>query len=181
MTLPTVSSRRQFAFSLIELMVVLLLIAIMSAMIIPAMHGTYEDALLRSTARRLIDVLNLANSRAVSLNQTFQVRLNTTEGTYLLEPMKPLPGTPPPQFAPFKGIFDKRISVALRRPVAANLEAEADDAARDASDPAARISFYPDGTADSRELVLRDRDGFQLALRINPITARVRIVEQPRE
>src|SRR5687768_1339095 len=79
---------RQLAFTLLELMIVLVLIGIASAMIVPAMHGTYEDALLRSTARKLVDVFNLANSRAVTLNQPFRVRLDTKEGKYSLEPIK---------------------------------------------------------------------------------------------
>lgn len=177
MTRRIANHSRRFGFSLIELMVVVLLIAVMSAMIIPAMHGTYEDALLRSTARRLIDVLNLANSRAVTLNQTFQVRLNTTDAKYLLEPMRKAPATASPQFTPLEGVFDKRISVILRSPALSESEAEEEDGGT----PAGQISFYPDGTADNRELLLRDRDGFQLALRINPVTARVHIVEQPRE
>src|SRR5258708_4825192 len=37
------------AFTLVELMVVMVLIAIMAAMIVPEMKGTYEDALLRSS------------------------------------------------------------------------------------------------------------------------------------
>jgi type II secretion system protein H len=180
MTHRTANNSRRLGFSLIELMVVVLLIAVMSAMIIPAMHGTYEDALLRSTARRIIDVLNLANSRAVTLNQTFQVRLNTTDGKYLLEPVKKAPATASPQFTPLEGVFDKRISIIFRNSVSAPLsESEAEE--EDGGPPAGQISFYPDGTADNRELLLRDRDGFQLALRINPVTARVHIVEQPRE
>src|SRR5688500_9816034 len=101
-------------FSLVELMVVLLLIAVLSAMIIPAMHGTYEDALLRSTARRLVDVCNLANSRAVTLNQVFLVRLNTKEGKYLIEPQRRAAATAK-QMAPMEGVFDQRVSVELRR------------------------------------------------------------------
>ena len=56
-------------------------------------------------------------------------------------------------------------------------------AARNQPDPdaAAAISFYSDGTADDREVVLRDQEGFGLALQINPITARVKIVELPRK
>jgi hypothetical protein len=42
------------------------------------------------------------------------------------------------------------------------------------------VTFYPDGTADAKELLLRDRDGFSLGLRINPITARVHVVELER-
>ena len=165
-------------FSLIELMVVLLLIAILSAVIIPAMHGTYEDALLRSTARRLVDVCNLANSRALTLNQAFYVRLNTREGKYLIEPQRKASATAN-QFAPFEGVFDQRVSVQLRRPEpsAAETAGAENENERDLS----QITFYPDGTADARELLLRDRQGVQLALRINPITARVQIVELPRE
>ena len=160
-------------FSLIELMVVLLLIAVLSAMIIPAMHGTYEDALLRSTARRLVDVCNLANSRAVTLNQVFYVRLNSKEGKYRVEPQRKATATAK-QMAPMEGVFDQRVSVELRRS-----EADAEGAGNERN--VAQITFYPDGTADARELLLRDRQGFQLALRINPITARVQIVEPPRE
>jgi prepilin-type N-terminal cleavage/methylation domain-containing protein len=47
------SSATQRAFTLIELMVVIVLIGIMTAMIIPEMKGTFEEALLRSTAREL--------------------------------------------------------------------------------------------------------------------------------
>ena len=42
------------------------------------------------------------------------------------------------------------------------------------------ITFYADGTADVCEILLQDRDGFRLALRINPATARVRVVELER-
>jgi hypothetical protein len=48
-------------------------------------------------------------------------------------------------------------------------------------DSNAGILFNPDGTADAREIRLRDRDGFRLGLRINPVTARIHIVELPRE
>jgi hypothetical protein len=42
------------------------------------------------------------------------------------------------------------------------------------------ILFYPDGTAENREIVLEDKSGFRLALRLNPVTARVHIVEKER-
>src|SRR6516162_8771785 len=42
-------------FTLVELMVVIVLIGILSAMILPNMKGTYGDALLRSTSRELVN------------------------------------------------------------------------------------------------------------------------------
>src|ERR1043166_1553310 len=78
-------SRRRPGFTLIELMVVLALIAVMTAVIIPEMRGTFQDALLRSSARKLVDVLSLANSRAVTLNQPQRVRFDETNRRYTLE------------------------------------------------------------------------------------------------
>ena len=66
-------------------MVVLVLIGIMAALIIPEMKGTFEDALLRSTARKLVSAFNLAASQAVTVNQLHRVRLDRKAGRYILE------------------------------------------------------------------------------------------------
>src|SRR3989442_2506424 len=73
------------AFSLIELMVVLALIAIVTALIVPEMKGTFDEALLRSTARQLVDALSLASSRAVTLNHPHLVRVDRKNGLYAVE------------------------------------------------------------------------------------------------
>ena len=78
--LPLRIRARRAAFTLIELMTVLVLIAILSAMIIPEMKGTYGDALLRSSGRDLMNVIELASSRAVSLNQTLRLKVDFTYG-----------------------------------------------------------------------------------------------------
>jgi hypothetical protein len=63
-------------------------------------------------------------------------------------------------------------------------EEPAEDFAEDEGmpDPGQReaIVFYPDGTADRKEIVLTDREGFHLTLRINPLTARVELMEKER-
>ncbi|HYT59169.1 MAG TPA: prepilin-type N-terminal cleavage/methylation domain-containing protein [Haliangiales bacterium] len=179
-------------FSLIELMVVLVLIGIMTALIVPEMRGTYEEALLRATTRQMVDVFSLASSRAISLNQPHRVRFDRNAGRYFIERAsqegeqgsgfvraRDIPGG--------KGELDGRISMEIRKP---------DEALSSGSDPGMSspleddlrvrdkdesIAFYADGTADAAEVVLRDRDGFRLALRINPVTARVHIVELERK
>jgi hypothetical protein len=173
-------------------MVVMVLIGVMTAMIIPEMKGSFQDALLRSTSRELVNVFGLAGSRAVSVNQVLQVRLDRKTGQYAIE-KRVREGGRENHFVPAldipggKGKLDTRISIQINLPgegpanaaeesmpavsEGAQLPAEAQDA----------IGFYPDGTADAREVVLRDSDGFRLGLRINPVTARVHIVELARE
>jgi prepilin-type N-terminal cleavage/methylation domain-containing protein len=179
-------------FTLIELMVVVVLIGVMAAMIIPEMKGTFEDALLRSTSRELINVFSIAGSRAVSVNQVLQVRLDRQTGQYaVLKRVRE--GGRESRFVPAldvpggQGKLDTRISIQIHVPGEENTQAAAEtppaviEGAPQGPDSENAIAFYPDGTADAREIVLRDNEGFRLGLRINPVTARVHIVELARE
>ena len=180
------------AFTLIELMVVIVLIGVMAAMILPEMKGTYEDALLRSTSRELVSVCGLAASHAVSLNQAHQLLLDRKTGHYSIQ-MRASDRAPEGRFVSARevpggeGELDSRIVIEIHTASDDRTEAaqrgsspvSAGSARAEQRDDA--ITFYPDGTADASEIVLRDRDGFRLALRINPVTARVRIVELARE
>src|SRR4051812_18165627 len=110
-------TRHQRAFTLIELMTVIVIIGIMTAMIIPEMRGTYEDALLRSTSRDLVNVFELASSRAVSLNQIHRVQIDSVTGNYLVE--RQVREGASENFIPLadvsgcKGELDKRITIEI--------------------------------------------------------------------
>lgn len=175
-------NNRWAAFTLIELMVVLIVIAIMSAVIVGEMSGSFQDALLRSSSRQLISVFNLASSRAISVNRLYRVRFDRVTGRYFVEkhargdifvPTRDVPGS--------EGALDSRISIRVQE--SGEIETPSPDMETDrperASDNA--VNFYPDGTTDGREIELRDRDGFGLALRVSPITARVEIIELERQ
>jgi len=173
-------------------MVVIALIGILSAMIIPEMKGTYGDALLRSTGRDLVSVFNLASSRAIGLGQAHRVRLDMSSGRYFVErrlhesgsrseflPAKELPGG--------EGALDGRIAIEVRKPAdpAEERWASGPGAGAESEAPAGgrslAIEFYPDGTAQAAEVLLRDRDGFRLCLRVSPVTAGVKLIDLGRE
>ena len=182
---------RAEGFTLVELMVVIVIIGIMSAMIIPEMTGSYQDALLRATSRRLIDVCGLASSRAITLHQPQRVRLDSAAGRYYIERpdrdnqggsgfarVRDVPGG--------EGELDVRISIKLRKrgeegpyPSDRGAAPDPEDASAN-SGTAGAIGFFPDGTAEAGEILLQDPDGFRLSLRINPTTARVRIAQLER-
>jgi len=139
---------------------------------------------LRSTARKLVDALNLASNRAVTINEVNQLRLDRVHNRYYVEqrfhdfqqgrrfvPLHDVPGG--------AGDLDARITIEIRKadePSPDSAEARSSDSFPQQSNPDA-ITFQPDGTVEAAEILLRDRAGFQLALRLNPTTARVRVVE----
>lgn len=195
-------------FTLIELMVVIALIGVMTALVLPEMRGTFSDAVLRAGGRDLVSVCAIASSRAVSFNQAHRVRIDPATRKFRVEKRVRGPGREP-VFEPVRdvsgceGELDHRISVRVQPPGAPGSDSDSDsapgrvpeggDPTPAASDPPAAesgatartgpalgVTFYPDGTADSAEILLRDPDGFGLRLRLNPITARFRVAELKR-
>src|SRR4051812_17938396 len=169
-------------FTLIELMLVLVLIAIMAAMIAPEMKGSMEDALLRSSARKVVDLFNLTYSRAVSLNQQHRVRLDPHNGEYRVEQqnnglLDPRGFSPIHDLADFNGQIDSRIAIEVRPAPQERLNPQVPEDEPNLATVRDGINFYPDGTADGCEVVLRDRMGVELILQLNPITASVHIRE----
>lgn len=169
------------AFTLMELMVVLALIAILSAAILPEMRGSFEDAVLRSSARQVVDVFGLANARAVSLSQAHRVRFDPAAGRYSVEAQSGRsarrgPFTPVPDLTGGTGTLDPRVHLEIH-PSGASLPAP--EIATPA-DSANSIAFYPDGTSDAAELRLQDNSGFALLLRLNPVTSRVQVTTRGR-
>lgn len=161
-------------FTLVELMVVITVIGIVTAVMVAEMGGTFEDALLRSNARKIIDVCDAASNRAISVRQTQALRIDPTSGKFEVRPRltdedRSEDSEPPTA----EGELDSRIALLIREAKLEESEDEEPSAQTDA------IQFYPDGTADAREFVFRDREGVELLLRINPVTSRVRIVEPP--
>ncbi len=176
--------RRAGGFTLVELMVVLALVAILGAVMLPEMRGTYDDARLRACGRGLVDACSIASSRAALRNQSHWLEIQPESGRYaVLAPGGSSAGPVPVRDTPgAQGRIDRRITVHVRAPEDA--DGPQDGAGTDEPSPrdprGSRVTFHPDGTADAAEILLRDRAGFGIILRISPVTARVRIRELPR-
>jgi type II secretion system protein H len=171
-------------FTLLELVVVLVLIAILAAMIVPQMQGSYEEASLRKSARQLISVFGLAYSRAVATHHVQRVNIDSVSRHYFVEESlsRATSGTefkPLNDLSGFSGEIESRISIELRDP---SETTDGDDSTQaksidDLEATFSGVAFYPDGTAIGREIVLKDRSGFQLVLQVNAATAHVQIMD----
>jgi type II secretion system protein H len=170
---------REGGFTLTELLVVLLVIGIFSGMMVAAMQGTFEDTLLRSSAREVISGLSLASSQAISLNQAHSFEWNGGKNEFTVrrkENTRSVSETAE-QFVETRKI-DPRVTVEIRDHAA--IEEPEDEPEEQPKERAERdlIHFYADGTADAREIVFRDNHNRELMLQINPVTGRVRIAEK---
>jgi prepilin-type N-terminal cleavage/methylation domain-containing protein len=174
---------RANAFTLVELMVVMTIIVLLSGVMVAEMRGSYEDALLRTSARTVIDLCDTAGSRAISVHQPYVLRFDSASGKYILRPKAQNPdevGIARETEMPIEGELDTRIALVIREPQREeepDSELPAAAAERERRAQADVITFYPDGTSDAREFLFRDRAGVELNLRLNPVTGRVRIVE----
>jgi prepilin-type N-terminal cleavage/methylation domain-containing protein len=158
------------AFTLVELMVVIIVIVIVSGVMVAEMRGTLEDALLRTNARKLVEVCDAASNRAIAIHEAQTLRIDTKSGRFVAESRAR--GADGADGEVIKGELDNRISLTIREP-------EREEGAEEAEpvEDLSAITFYPDGAADAREFLFRDRAGVELVLRINPATGRVRIIE----
>ena len=163
-----VVGRDRDGFTLIELVVVLTLIAILSAAILPEMRGSMEETVLRATARDLVAACQAANARAVASGQAQQLILDTGAHRYRIEALREPSERGQAAAGPDageKGRLDARITVEVVR---------ADGASAGAP---MRLEFQPDGTSSAGDILLRDRSGFRLKIHLNPITARPSVRE----
>lgn len=158
-----IRSRRP-GFTLIELIVVLALIAILTAVILPEMRGSLEESVLRSTARSMVAACNTANSRAVASGHPYHLIIDPAAHRYRIEQSPGSTRSHPsnkPAPTPESAAIDPRIVVEVHP-----LEPPAPNSSQHS------VEFHPDGTVDAAEFRLRDRSGFAIAIRLNPITAR---------
>ena len=182
---PSTARPHRRAFTLVEMLVVVSIIGILSAAIVAEMRGTFEDALLRATSRQLAAAFSAASSRAIAVNRPYRIRIDKAAHRFFLQrsrrgslefyPVRDIPAA--------SGALDPRISLNVLRPEAypsqeageAALETGGSRGDLESRPQEDEVTFYPDGTAEARQIVLADRDGFRLALRIDPITSRVQI------
>ena len=178
--MPSQRRFREAGFTLTELLVVLMLIGILTGVIVVEMQGTFANALLRSTSRQIMSGLSLASSRAISLNQPHFFELSSADHKFTVRSQKNGRASAEAENGSTESEkIDERITVEIREPAEPTGQEPQDQPGETRRPKRDLIFFYPDGTADAREIVLRDNNNIEMVLRISPITGRVRVQDEP--
>jgi len=175
-------------FTLVEIMVVIVVLTILTATIVPEFSGTIEDARLRASGRDLAAAIRFAASEAITRSRTIRLHVDPAKHEYWLEVENDRR-----EFEPIahdgRGRLDERIAVDVMpiKPVIMGGPSEDPPPPARTEEPGAEappgvIRFYPDGTADGREIVLRsqagsDEDALLLRLVVSPTTSRVQVAD----
>lgn len=160
---PARAARR--AFTLIELIFVMVLLAIGAAMVAPSMASFYRGRLLSSEAKRVLALVHYGQSRAIAEGVPVLLWINAKDSTYGLR----VPSTEAAADARATH-FTTDPTIKLDTP-ATDVPAvsEQDDEKLGLSDGLPVIRFTPDGFYDEssvRKIILRQGEGNEKALEV---------------
>lgn len=167
---------RAGAFTLIELLTVIVILVVMSAFLVPQFSGGTASSDAREAVDRLGGMMNLASSMAAADAQVYRLAWNDAEGRFWIE-REPDPEQQPGHFAPMRlsnlSMYQLPKTVHLRYlRVAEEVPAMAND-----QDLPPFIEFRPDGTSEKAVLVLDAADGDAWTLLLSAMTSRVRVLD----
>ncbi len=164
------SARRQAAFTLIELLIVMMIIAIAFFALRPAFGGAIRGAQERAMLRELVGLFTSARTAAIAKGSLVRVVFEPAEAAFFAE-VQTEPEADRAAFEPLA--VPGRDVVALPEHIAVE---EMEIAGRDwTSLGRSHIYFYPDGRTDGLAVLLVSRAGEDRILEVSPTTGRVRI------
>jgi prepilin-type N-terminal cleavage/methylation domain-containing protein len=82
---PRATTRRHEGFTLVELIVVMVLLLIVASMVAPRMSSFFRGRALSSEARRMLSLINYAQSRAVAEGKPVLLWIDPSNSSYGLE------------------------------------------------------------------------------------------------
>lgn len=192
-----VPPRRHHAFTLIEIMVVIVVLGIVAAMAAPNLAGVFATMQLRGAAADLRDMMDYCYRQSVATGRVHALVFRADDGScrIVAEPpvVDPLAddgrqvsptATPPPRPAPADG-GDGLVDVAIPGHMQRRLPPEItvaqvqvfDTGLSTTAEGDLRLLFFPDGTCEFAELTLLNRQNEMIVVTLNGLTGMIDVGE----
>jgi len=151
------NTRTSDGFTLLELMMVMLVMALALAVTYPSLSRGSTALHLRATSRDVLNTLRYARERAVTEQTRMRVTVDTEAQKVVLSTDL---GDEPREYVLPNDVKIDRIALADKEVLEGPLV----------------IRFLPNGSADSAEILLRSRTGSVSSIVSDPITGGARVV-----
>jgi len=162
MTLLTGKSSRpgQKAFTLVELLLVIVVISVLAGISVPRFRRTYSDIRLASSAQDLASLMKYAQERAIMDGISFKIEFDISGKEYRLLR----------ETEPFSGVYEREKGIHGR---AKHIPS---DISFDVS--AGETVFLPDGRTYPVKIYLKNRNGKKKVLSTERAGGRIRIYDE---
>ena len=161
----SIGRRRAAGFTLLELLVVLVLISLVSALALPRIAGSVPSLQLKTSARKVISILRFARGRTVTEQVPFGVRFDPAQRTVqvvtAVDPERE-DQTVPPSNSLEAFVLPEDVGLC-------NLAG---------GETAPVIGFYPTGASTGGEIILTTEGDRQMRVRVAALTGNIEIVNQ---
>ena len=170
---PQISCGKPSGFTLLELLVVILIVSLISALVLPRMAASLPGVQLKSTARAVAASLRYARSKSVFESTPYVAIFDPTRKLLAIEPMeKPIEAD---ELDSFRVILDtSKLHKVYQFPDEIEL-AVFDNRDADRDRDLFPILFFPRGDSTGGKIVLQNLRGRRYALTVDPITGAVEI------
>ncbi len=157
-------------FTLIEVLIVMMIIAIMFFAVLPAFLGVQRGWQERNAMRQLVSLFVATRAEAVAGGKLIRVVYDASSGSFFAE-VQSHPEEDRQLFDPV-ALMGKR---SVRLPDSLKLESIEVSGISLAESEMPAVYFYPDGRTDGAIIALAKASGGAVSLEIAPATGRVRL------
>ena len=171
---------RSPAFTLIEIMIVMAIMAVVMTMSVPIIYKLHHQAPLTKATKDLFEVLSNARARAILQGKEVAVLFHPREGRFEIEGggNSQAAGTGPVQVGFMAGVGS---GTSGKLPDTVTIQLLDINQVRDhdfRDDETARVRFFPNGIADEMTLVLLSGDGEQRGIALEITTGLAGVLNQ---
>jgi len=159
--------RHSLGFTLIELAVVLVIIAVLFFAFLPGITGILREADERTALRQLVGLLNYARTEAVGSGRLVRVVCDPRGGAFWAEAQSD-PRGDRTKFEPLYVLGRGRVSLPASLTIAGFAVS-----GQESNDQTSQLYFYPDGRTDGLTLTLVGDPDRQTIIEMSPVTGRV--------